>query len=362
MRISKFNLIISASVATLLVACGGGNSTSAPQWQQVGPQLTYKNVSYNSLAVNNSGMLYVAGSVDANNAAVFNLLGNNIWQLTGGYYVSPNLSSYSERVNSIALNQTNNTLYAAVNILGANDSQVFANNGANGTWVQINSESGMPDSGTINTMAVNSSNGMVYAATSGYLVESNNYFGNVYSNTGVNGGWQQVGGGSTPDNGPINAIALGANGTIFIGTGGSSTMVNSPSFGDVYASSSGGNWQQFGGGSMPDSGAVTALQESGSVIYAGTSNGHVYVSNSSAWTALTGVLPDSGAVTAMTIAASNGKLYVATANGNVYVNTGSAWSQIAGTTPDSFAISGIASGQNILYITTLAGHVYSIAI
>lgn len=366
MKINKLNLILSISIATLLVACVGSSdsSTSAPQWQQVGPQLNYKNVSFNSLAVNNSGMLYVAGSVDANNPAVFNLLGNNIWQLTGGYYVSPNPYSYSERVNSVSLNQTNNTLYAAVNILGgANGSEVFANNGSNGTWVQINNESEMPDYGTINTMAVNSSTGTLYAATSGYLVDSNTYFGDVYSNTGANGSWQAVGGGSTPDSGPINAIAVATNSAIYIGTGGNNPTVNSTTFGDVYSSTSGGNWQQVGGGAMPDSGAVTALQESSSgATYAGTSNGNVYVSNGSAWSSLGGSLPDNSSVTAMTIASSNGNLYVATANGDVYVNTGSAWSQVASATPDGFAISGIASYQNTIYITTIVGNVYSFAI
>ena len=233
------------------------------------------------------------------------------------------------------------------------------------SWKPI-SAGAIPDSANrsvINALAVDN-NQIVYAAIAGYNVETNVYFGNVYSNTAADGAWQLVGGGPTPDGGVANSLTVANNGTVYVGSGGYNVDNPDVYFGNVYANTgTGGAWKQLGGEVLPDGGVTNSitLSNDNTTIYAGSSIGNVYASTlDGKWTAIGGgLMPDNGAINSLAISGT-GVIYSATSNGNVYATTATGnWQLIGGgSMPDGWFGNAIASYKNNVYAATQDGNTY----
>lgn len=202
--------LLFGTAISIIGGCNGSNSTSSNSnnWDLVGGSIPGNNIMLNSIAYGN-GKVYTGGSVDVNNPAVFNNSANS-WQITAGNYL-PNPYGATEQVNSIAIN--NNTLFVAVNttVSGSFGSRptvgyLVNNAGTGGSWQILANESGVPDNGGINSIAVN--NGTTYAGTGGYNLDNNTYYGHVYSCAGAQSPWLTVGGESIPNGGVVYSVAL----------------------------------------------------------------------------------------------------------------------------------------------------------
>ena len=363
-----------------LAGCGGGSSgtpkptptpTSTPtpgnSGQSVGSTLPWSNVQLNAVAVNGAGTVYTGGSVDVNNGVVLaNNTVNGAWQPVGAVYL-PNVNQYIFQVSAIAVTDPN-VVYAAVNS-NYQVGGVVSNQGTGGAWAWMGAGFSSPDGGIVNSLAVGK-NGLVYAATAGYTAITNQFYGNVYNVTGgISGAWSSpIGNESAPDGGVVNSIAVSDAGVVYAAAGGYNVTTNVP-FGDVYSNTgSGGNWQEIGGGPLPESGVPNSmvLSVDNKTIFAATSTGKVYSASTSGgnWQLYgQGAMPDSGAINSIAISAS-GVIYAATSLGNIYGSNGTeAWQLIGGgSMPDGWFINSIATYQQKIYAVTQGGNTYTNAI
>lgn len=160
-----------------------------------------------ALVVDNNSRVYAGvGGYNQSRASYF----GNVYESSGGAWVNLGNGGTPDNgvVNSIALSNDQNTLYAATS-----QGDVYAVNlVSGGAWQRIGGGA-MPDGGAINSIAM-ATNSMLYAATSQ---------GNVYSNLG-NGGWQLVAGGAMPDGWQANAITTYLNHVYTVTQGGSVYM------------------------------------------------------------------------------------------------------------------------------------------
>lgn len=368
----KNKILLPCSLTTLLffgiTSCSNSTTPSSTNlWQLVGSSLTVPNVILKALVITNNGTIYNGGSVDVYNGVILSTTaatpGN--WQISGnGYIPNPATSDGSSNIIQVSsIGISNNIVYAAANI---NYEAGYVYSNAGNSWNKIANGQPIPNSGIVNSIAVDGNN-IVYAATSGYSLSANTYIGNVYGCS--NGGnWQQIGGGSLPDGGGANSVIL-ANGMLYVASGSPNVNLSNSYVGDVYSSSFTGsnwqNWQQIGGGSLPDSGTANALaaESNGGIVYVATSKGNVYSSGTSgSWNLIGGMpVPDRGAINAITLSSANGKIYSATSKGNVYSATKSSnWQLVGGgAMPDGWFINAIAVYLNRVYVVTQGGNTYS---
>ena len=345
-----------------------GNSSPIPNIAFNGMAISSNGVVYagGSADVNN-------GIVLSNTAA----LGN--WQLVGNNYTPmPLYESVTEQIGSLAVSSTN-VIYAAVNTAYSTGTVLYSDPNSNaGAWQPINEYfkyGNVPDNGIINALAVDNTNTVYVATAANYSISNNqiSYKGDVYS-TQVSNLYappKQIGLGSAPDHGVMNAVLI-ESGIVYAASGGYTIASDGSSayFGNVYSADSDGVevWQQVGGGSTPDNGVANSitLANDKNSIYVATSKGNVYksaVESGGTWsTALGGdAVPDGSAINSITIA-NNGTVFVATTLGNVYSLTqNNHWQQIGGgTVPDNWSINAIAVYGTQLYAATQGGHVYTI--
>lgn len=160
-----------------------------------------------ALVVDNNSRVYAsAGGYNQSSASYF----GNVYESSGGAWINLGNGGTPDNgvVNSIALSNDQNTLYAATS-----QGDVYTVNlVSGGAWQRIGGGA-MPDAGAINSIAI-ATNNTLYAATSQ---------GNVYSNLG-NGGWQLVAGGAMPDGWQANAITTYLNHVYAVTQGGSVYM------------------------------------------------------------------------------------------------------------------------------------------
>ena len=125
-------------------------------------------------------------------------------------------------------------------------------------WQQIGSM-GTPDNGVANSIVLSGDKSNIYVATSK---------GNVYRSSVESGGaWSiALGGKAVPDDGAINSITIANNGTVFVAT----------TLGNVYNLTQDNHWQQIGGGTVPDNWSINAIAVYGTQLYVATQGGHVY--------------------------------------------------------------------------------------
>jgi hypothetical protein len=344
-------------------------------WQIVGNSLSIPNIAFNSMILSGNGTVYAGGSADVNNGLVVGNTGaSGDWQLVGGGYIS---ASSSDRVGALAMSSTNVIYAAVNSVaLGASPLVgilMYSDpNQRAGAWQLVLTSWNFPDKGIINALTIDSAN-TVYAATSaGYTLTSDpqiHYTGNIYSIHAGSSTAQQIGRTSAPDGGVMNSV-VAANGTVYAASGGYTvdSKGNAAYFGDVYSADSAGSqaWKQIGGGSTPDNGVANsiALSNDKNSIYVVTSNGNVYKSPVSAggvWSKALGggvQVPDGSAINSIAIA-SSGLIYVATALGNVYRASDTSVWQPGGTVPDGWAINSIAVYGTQVYVATQGGHVYT---
>jgi hypothetical protein len=311
-----------------------------------------------------NGAIYAGGSEDVNNSLVLSITPGNTSQwstMSNGYM--PNPGTNVTEVAAIGVSSIG-IVYAASNTNHINGN-VYSINGLNGSWAQLGGGN-VPDGGMINSIGIDNSNDNICVATASFDAINNVYNSHVYISLGGYGNWQPAVTNTIPDGGVINSLIV-QNGTIYIGAGGYNITSNR-NFGDVYSNSGGaGTWQQLGGGSIPDHGTVNSitLDTNNNVLYAATSAGHVYAVSLPAgnWQQVgTNMLPDGSAITSLALSA-NGLVLAATANGNVYAinpaGTATVWQQVGqGTMPDSWAINSLATVNNIVYTATQGGNVY----
>ena len=355
-----------AVIASGISACGGNTTASdnTDKWQQLGSDFQTSNVILKSLAISPTGDIFSGGSFDVYNGGVAGISLNSNWQIAGGGYIpnnyTPGVGTFIKQISSIAV--ANNILYAAVNV-NYQLSVIYKTSGSN--WIPV-VPALVPDYGIVNSITADSSD-HVYAATAVNNMSNNTYAGNVFVNES-DASWSQIGGGSLPDGGVANAVAL-AHGALYVASGGPNVNLSNAYVGDVYSSTYADDvwqaWQLVGGGSMPDSGVPTALaagSQTANIIYAATAKGDVYSSNRGIWQQVgQGSMPDDSAINSIAVIESNPDvIFAATAKGNVYgAKIGSSWQLIGGSNmPDGWFINSIALYKNQIYAATQGGHVY----
>ena len=299
-------------------ASGGG------VWTLVSTQNNALGEAIQSISVYSNTTVYVGDSA----GKVYRSVSGGSWTVAGGTYVEgENLPVTATAIDS------NHKLYASAN--GATNS-VYVSTSGTGAWSQVGG-GGSPDSSTVRSIAINSSND-VYAAT---------LAGNVYVSTSGTGAWSQVGGGAASTDSISSVFSVST--LIYVGTGNN----------DVKLSTSGGAWSAvaaFGGGH------INASVVNGSKFYVGNSNGEVYLSTSGGVFSLVGGgSPDGSFITSLALSADATKLYAGTFNGSVYLSTsGGSWGQVGGGATDlgiTVASLTINSDGTELYAGTGAAHV-----
>lgn len=319
-------------------------------WQAFGESLSIANATLSSIAIANNGTVYVGGAADVNNGFVKYNVSGGAWQVLGGGYI-PNSTRQTVQVDDIAISSSN-IVYVAASV-NHQSSNLFSNSG--GTWGGIPQSSDLQSNGPVVSIALDN-NSMLYQGLAVYNLMTSQYFGYLYkSNTSY--------GICNSTTGKVSSLVLSESGIVYVAYVNYDNHANTNS-GNVYRIN-GASCILIGGGSMPDGGVPNAIAVLNGMVsntvYVGTSKGNIYSAmGTNSWVHITGQsLPDNGRVTALTLSAV-GVLYVATANGNIYGYTGSGnWQLIGGSKiPDGWVINDIATFQNMVYAVTQGGNVY----
>mgnify|MGYP002133777472 CR=1 FL=1 len=339
-----------------------------------------------SIAINtNTGVLY-AGGYDCGYG--------NVWQKESGSTWHPLLESGpTGQYGDVSLiTVSNNTVYAAGSDTGTIYNKVWVESGS--TWQSIGESVPITNGNKITAMAIN--NGTVYVSASESHSSNNN---NVWAYNGSQ--WQIVGNVSPSGQaGVINSLAI-SNGTIYAGgydsnnnsylwayngslwnyagIGSNSSIDGTPIVGVTYDSTntsvyaatasnvwknSNSGWQQVGGASpITQSGEISSLAVSESIVYAAgqSSNyGYVWAESDSGWRIVGGTSPTGlhGAINYLAV--SGGTIYAGGMDSNnhatVWMESGFGW-QIVGNsslTEQSESIIAVAVNGNKIYAATIS--------
>lgn len=285
---------------------GGGNvflSTDNTPWRKIGNEGIPDNGAAMTLVAGKNGYVYVG----SNGGGVYRATNiNSTWQVLG-------VSAIPDKGDavSVALSDTESNIYA-----GSSKGEVFVTSTTPGghAWLTVGGGS-MPDSGRVTVIATDTTTKTLYAATDG---------GDVYyvaTNTPTEN-WRQVSS-ILPDKAGITALVAN-KGTIYVAS----------NVGDVYAAnistSSTSAWSTVGQTNLPDGRAVASLAIDNNILYAGSRGGFavagsVYYTDTltnQGWALLNNSSIASGGVYALAAAANI--VYAGSSDGYVYISKGAA--------------------------------------
>lgn len=222
---------------------------------------------------------------------------NGSWSIVGGARVP---GSSSNTLNSISA--SNGNVYASIN-----DGSVYTSVNGSGDWSAIGGGN-LPSGAAALTVSASNTNIYVGGGDGNVYLSSNNGSGN----------WTPIGGGSLSDGAPSTITV--SSGNVYAGS----------ALSNVYLSIGGTSaWAPVGGGSIPNSGpqAVTSIAISGSDVYAAvnttsaSTGGMVYRSSggTATWTEIGGGALANAGINAIIIIGSS--IYAGATDGNIYVST-----------------------------------------
>lgn len=236
-------------------------------WSQVGTG-NFTGPIYSIIGINNNLYASVAGTS--------NTYTNFVEFFNGNSWTLPPDASFNDAINTLAVNSSNGNIYAAgifnTGSIGTNYVAQSTNNGS--TWSQL----GTTFNNEINTLAVNSSSGYVYAGG-----DFTDFTGKNFVAAYDGSSWSQIG--NIAVNSSIESIVVGSNGYIYAAgffTNGSGTYVA------VY---NGSSWAQLGNQSFNNTIWALSVDNNGNVYAGGdftnsSGNRYIAVYNGSSWSQL----------------------------------------------------------------------------